>query len=750
MNILQDSTDLSNMTIDISVDGERQVIDLMRTDCFGDFSEAAIVVDVDYLSRLPVGLLVLAVNQILAHEQTIASVGFSIRGNQLQGNFFDSTCEMLRRSQGEDRHRALSLVTEVATGFFETPGSIRIACSDIADILKRIGVRCTANQLYRSVVESAAARHGQVGNSRSAAVADTWEGVNEDLQVPSRWSLGDSAIIAQDGCEFIGRAYISRLFRDIEGDTYYVELSWWRNGRWFSRTVPKEAIATKRGIVDLASYGLNVTGNNAAMLIDYLSDFENENIDLIPVTQIAKRLGWFEQGQQSIFLLGDTCVVQGATGETENASVRFRGGDEGDEQTASSLRASGTAEAWYSTISNVRHLNRVMLGIYASLGACVLRIVQSPNFIVSYDGRTSQGKSTVQMIAASLWGYPVVNGPGGNSFVHGWDATKVFIERAATIYNGLPLILDDTKNARDRAHVVSTIYQYAGGAGRGRGSQAGIAAKSSWQGVLISSGEEPIISYSKDGGSRARVLGMWGSPFQGLEDAGSVIAQATQCLEENYGHVGPIFVDYLVRHQSLWGGWRDLYRQARQRYLQRAGSNVVAGRMAAHFAALELTAFLAHQSVFQWDYDDAVANLWPELTAGTDEADQGLAALHFIIGWANSNKSRFETPRTAHDGPSSGWFGRWEVALTSEPSEIILAIYPQHLEDALEQRGYASAAITKLWKDAGWLRTEEGKTKIRLTVGAGKSSMIAIRWAVINELMNSDIPEHSLGTTGIE
>ena len=696
-----------------------------------------IVVDIDMLSRLPGPTQRAAICRLLAIEETNPSVGYTCDGIQLRGNLFDSACERLRRSQGDDRHRSLTLICNVIAQRFDNAENRRLACSDVSEILNRVGVRFTANQLFHSVSDAVAlaAQGGDDGDTEATFVAATWDDTGDDLMVPSGWTLEVNAIIAADGSTFVGQVYISKILRDIEGEAYFVEIRWWRAGRWYSRVVPKEMVATSRGIVELANYGINVTSNNAAILVDFLNDFENKNIEVIPTTQIANRLGWIQQGEQNIFLLGTDCVIPTAA-ESENFTVQFRGGDDGDDQTASSLRQSGTADAWYRAISRVRHLDRVMLGIYASIGASVLRIVSNPNFVVSYDGRTSVGKTSTQMIAASAWGYPIVNGASGNSYPHGWDATKVYIERTATVLNGLPLILDDTKNAVRREDVVSTVYQYAAGAGRGRGSQAGIAAKTKWQGVLISSGEEPIKGFSKDGGSRARVLGCWGSPLEGLDNAGPVIVGITQCLEENFGHIGPAFVRHLVEHQNIWEQWRLWYREARQRYQQRAGTNVVAGRMASHFAVLELTAMLAHQTVFNcWEYSNTISNLWPELTLGTNEADQGLAALNYIISWANSNRGRF-VARRGHESPSNGWLGKWSLESRSDNSEEALAIYPHALRKALDDEGYAYAAIIRLWKDSGWLRTEEDKTTIRVSIEGQSSAMVAIRRSVIDDLMS--------------
>lgn len=107
-----------------------------------------------------------------------------------------------------------------------------------------------------------------------------------------------------------------------------------------------------------------------------------------------------------------------------------------------------------------------MLAIYASLAPPLLDLLLSPNFIVSFDGRTSTGKSTVQAIAASCWGNPTINGGAGPAVTHGWDSTRTVIERKSNILNGLPTLLDDTKVTRFPNVVTETIYQFTSGTGR--------------------------------------------------------------------------------------------------------------------------------------------------------------------------------------------------------------------------------------------------------------------------------------------
>src|SRR5207249_3569437 len=97
------------------------------------------------------------------------------------------------------------------------------------------------------------------------------------------------------------------------------------------------------------------------------------------------------------------------------------------------------------------------------------------------------GKTTTLKVAASNWGDPDERSDQG--FIHKWHVTKVFIERAISVLNFLPMILDDTKTVRFKEMVGEVIYQVVSGKGKGRGTIGGMSLTRSQKTVLISSGE---------------------------------------------------------------------------------------------------------------------------------------------------------------------------------------------------------------------------------------------------------------------
>ena len=104
----------------------------------------------------------------------------------------------------------------------------------------------------------------------------------------------------------------------------------------------------------------------------------------------------------------------------------------------------------------------------------------------------------------------------------------------------------------------------------------------------------------------------------------------------------------------------------------------MAGRLCDYFAALDLTAGIAHAALdLPWSYRDPIESLWEDLVSGVEEADVAAQALLLVIGWAKANQMPFpgrqtddRSPRMA--GPASGMAARtgnispfYPISLTS-------------------------------------------------------------------------------------
>lgn len=654
-----------------------------------------------------------------------------------------------------DCDRAIGTAVEIAAYTSRDDATLEAACGAIAERLRNVGgpkLRVTT-LLRQARVLLRRDESDRQTNPTLKRVHDVLPDAPcaEDAVVPPKWALTQDGItspIIGDTILVPAPIVISRRLGHVDGGEQSVEIAWLRQGSWQQRIVPRCTVATARTIVGLAGFGLPVTSSNASVLVDYLLDFEVANANAIPESLVTTRMGWIGPAGIQGFLCGGELISDLAGEQQRNQRVAFLGADIGDQQLVDGIHKCGTMTSWRDAIAPLRPFPRARLALYASLATPMLMLLPAPNFVVSFAGPTSQGKTTSLRGAASCWGRPDERSP--TAAIGTWDATPVSLERTMAARDCLPTIVDDTMRARRPQDIAQAIYAVTGGRGRARGTTLGLAGSGAWRTVMITSGESPLTSFTEDGGTRARVLETWGSPFGGrTAETAVIVTQLNENILQHYGHAGPLFVAELIAMREDWPGLAEEYRLLRERYQQRAGTNSVAGRMAAHFAVLDLVEQLACiAGILPWTDQQTAAGLWDEITAETSEADRAAVALRHVYGWCQSHESEFlRGTHSTDSAPLHGWAGRWQIGATRGPSlttgrapdpDECLAIYPHRLDAVLAERGFEPAAIRRLWGDRGWLRFNDGRSTLRVRTGDGPVEMVAIRRAAIHDIIGGD------------
>ena len=634
---------------------------------------------------------------------------------------------------------------------FVHSNDVQAACSRIRNRLRELNVTGYRVERLVRIAETCRAAIEQTDTDAQGlpTVRDILPDapVHNDAVVPSGWSVSIDGVQREDAADpdqsIPAVVVVCGRSLHINGREEYFDIAWRRNGEWTRHVVPRRQVANSRLAVDLSNLGMPITSNNAASLVQFVLDFETANLHLLPVSRHTHQLGWQgPDGEQGFLwgrdLLGDNAARPFLGGErvTPTASITFRGPDEGDEQLADGFVRQGTLGGWLEAIHSVRAFPRVRLAFYTSFATVLLTVLRSFNFLVSLAGPTSCGKTVTLRVAASVWGNPDERSPG--SILSTWDATRTWVERAAAIRNGLPLILDDTKRCRRRTDISQTIYDTAAGRGRGRGSLSGTRHSDTFATILLTSGEEPATAFTNDGGTRARVIEIWGSPFgaTGVELADIVTDLNTRVLS-HFGHAGPLFVRYVCEHRGDWNAWRQAFQARCRHFEQRGGANPVAHRMASHLALLDFTAEHVHRAIaLPWEYGNLIDSMWDETTSETQEADRAEAALRRVVSWAYANRGQFYGQ--AGFGPNSPreYVGRWDNnRQPAAESDRHLGILPHKLDEILLEGGFEPSAIRRMWFDRGWLRHNAGRRTLRVRMGEGSgTSVVAISWIAIEAL----------------
>jgi uncharacterized protein DUF927/Cch-like protein len=514
-----------------------------------------------------------------------------------------------------------------------------------------------------------------------------------------------------------GAMLITGRTKDIDAEMEGLRLSWKRGGFWRHRIVDRGIVASARELVSLANMGFPVTSSDAKLQVEYFARLEAANFSALPTARTTSHMGWQGADCKQGFSIGkDFIGPDGATVEAEikadamdwsNKAIAFRGASAGDDQIVEGYHCAGSFDGWTEAAAKLVPYPRALSAVYGSFAAPLLQLLGLPNFIIDLAARTSQGKTTAQRAAASVWGSPDERKPG--AALQTWDITKVGIERVSAVLNGIPLILDDTKRAKDPRIIADALYLVTSGRGRVRGSLTGLQVSKTWHTVLISSGEQPVTSFTNDGGTRMRVLEIQGAPF-GKQDAetGKVVELFNLAVMSNYGYAGRRFVKWLIENFDQRDEWKAEINRRAELYVKAAASER-AGRLALYAATIAQAASLAHQALdLPWTFEDPIEKLWAEISGEAEDAVGAKRALRYLLSWAWANEVRFIGREQENRGgipvaPASGWIGRWD---RDEKFEFI-GFYPHHVEDVLRAQNFNPDAVMGEWRERGWLRVKD-------------------------------------------
>lgn len=165
------------------------------------------------------------------------------------------------------------------------------------------------------------------------------------------------------------------------------------------------------------------------------------------------------------------------------------------------LKTSGTLEDWRDNVSILCVNNsRLVFAVSVSFAATLLDIIGMESGGFHLRGTTTKGKSTVQVVAGSVWGTGGLKG----SYAETWEATSTGLEVTAQLHNDGLLLLDEIGQCAPEV-VNNAAYKLAQGQSKNR-SHAEIAQRKAlhWRVLFISSGEKTIDEHLREIGKRSQ------------------------------------------------------------------------------------------------------------------------------------------------------------------------------------------------------------------------------------------------------
>jgi hypothetical protein len=462
----------------------------------------------------------------------------------------------------------------------------------------------------------------------------------------------------------------------IDLGCHWLGVAWPSPEGWRTIDAPRQELLQAKTLSGLAGAGAPVHSENARQIVRFLAAVEAENEVTIPLGQIASRLGWKTAGSSLCFLLADQAVGPGAD------HLRWGASEYSQEALLRGFRRRGDPADWARAWDLAREHAGASLSVLAALGSVLVSLIlTASNWILDFYGPTSMGKTSAARLGASCWGaaHPGTAAPS----MWTWDLSTTGLERLGQILGGLPLILDDTQRARSPAELAAFAYLHAGAVGRVRGTPDGLRAIASWRSILISTGEAPLTSFSRDAGTRARVLSVADPPF-GPPCEGSAVKVSTirNLTAASYGHVGPDFVAWLLADPSRVEALNSRYTVIRTRREHEAGTDPVMARAADYLALLELVAEVFEESTgLRAPTKEALMLAERAARESAADADQAGAAFDVVLDLIDRGDC---------------------LGVISHEGERVL-VRSTWLNDELKERGFSDTYVRRVWITRGWL-----------------------------------------------
>ena len=273
----------------------------------------------------------------------------------------------------------------------------------------------------------------------------------------------------------------------------------------------------------------------------------------------ATRVGWHTLEGGRAFVMPRRTIARGELARRVSFQSEFASHDD--------YATAGTLEGWRDNIGQLCSGNPLMvLAVSTALAGPLLYLTHRQAAGIHLVGDSSNGKTTLLEVAASVWGAP--------DFKRTWRATGNGLEGIAAALSDTALVLDEIGEA-DGREIGATIYALGNGVGKARASRNGTARRPHrWRIAVLSSGERTLAAHMSAAGKRphagqaVRLLDIPAKRKHGafdhlhrLDDGRAFADHLKSEVTRHYGRVGPAFIEKLVSEERDLAGEVDRFAQ---------------------------------------------------------------------------------------------------------------------------------------------------------------------------------------------
>lgn len=524
-----------------------------------------------------------------------------------------------------------------------------------------------------------------------------------DLVIPKEIRITNSGMYAVDeqGNEhlFATEPFIlSKKILDLEEETEKFEITYRYEGKWRTLVEDRSTFSDLRALTNLSNHSFPVDLFNARKVAEAIRFMCYRSKP--PIAYSFSSCGWKQCERKDYFVLGKRVI--GAI----NGEIIFSSTDQNALKVLPGFVSKGDIKEWFAlTNEYIEAAPKVLRAIYHSLSPVLMKIVGAPNYCVDISGPSAVGKTTFSRVAISVWGVPI----GHNELLRSWNMTKVWGERYASFFSDLPIFLEETQLAKED-NQRDILYMIVNGMGRGRGSLKSTQETKQWNTCLFSTGEVPLTQSTQLEGARSRVLAYWGSPFGDLPNP-AMVKKTERVLAKTYGHVGPLFVEWLLDNQDEWDSFKARYEDL-CRYLMAEMPSNIESRVAGYVALTWLTAEIYHRAFpgyypKEFHAQDTLLPLFKEISEEIKGVSLWERALIAVKGWVDSNEPSFAKDASSMDTlPGNEVFVReyYGIFRTNGDQDQV-ALFTHKLKKFLKDEGFPFESVLKVWKGKKIIQT---------------------------------------------
>ncbi|MHB1154993.1 MAG: DUF927 domain-containing protein [Eubacteriales bacterium] len=445
---------------------------------------------------------------------------------------------------------------------------------------------------------------------------------------------------------------VTEVLTNISTKIEKVKLEFYKNFKWRSIIVERATISSSNKIIELANQGIEVTSESAKLLVRYLSDLINMNIDIIPQNKAISRLGWIEE---KFIPYANNIRYDG-----ENNFINLY----------NSVTSAGSFDTWQSMTAELRKSIIIRLTMAASFASPIIELIDALPFIFHLWGATETGKTVSLRIAASIWGN---SQPG--KYVKNLNMTQNAMLSTAAFLKNLPFVCDELQVIKSNwDNFDKLIMTFTQGEGRALNRYDKTLEALSWKNCLITSGEEPIVKTNSGGGAVNRVIEII-TDKKIIDDGRGVINN----LDTHYGTAGKKYITALINT-----GKTELQKINTGYYSEIIKMKYTTDKQAASMALILTADKIASELLYPNEIPLTPADIKQFLTSSA-EVDVSERAYRFIVNHIAVHENKFM-------GLENGekW-GRIEEGTAIINKEI--------LERELADVGIDFNAIKKRWID---------------------------------------------------